>query len=71
MDTFDAIKKRRAVKHFDSKHQFTSEEINKILSLAVLSPTSYNIQNWRFVNVVDKRTTEKNSYGIMESVSGN
>lgn len=59
MDTFDAIEKRRAVKHFDPQHQMTSEEINKILSLAILSPTSYNIQNWRFVHVVDKELRKK------------
>lgn len=59
MDTFDAIEKRRAVKHFDPQHQMTSEEINKIISLAILSPTSYNIQNWRFVHVVDKELRKK------------
>jgi len=59
METFDAIEKRRAVKHFDSQYQMTPEEINKILSLAILSPTSYNIQNWRFVHVIDKELRKK------------
>jgi nitroreductase len=59
MDTFDAIEKRRAIKYFDPQHQMAPEEINKILSLAVLSPTSYNIQNWRFVNVVDEELRKK------------
>lgn len=59
MDTFDAIEKRRAIKHFDPQYQLTPEEINKILSLAILSPTSYNIQNWRFVHVVDKELRKK------------
>lgn len=54
MDTFEAIEKRRAVKHFDPNHSMTQEEINKILSAAILSPTSYNIQNWRFVVITDK-----------------
>jgi nitroreductase len=31
----------------------TDEEVNKLLSLAVLSPTAFNIQNWRFVVVTD------------------
>jgi nitroreductase len=53
-ETFDAIEKRRAVKHFDETHQFTDKEIEKLLSLAVLSPTSFNIQNWRFLVVKDK-----------------
>ena len=59
MDTFDAIEKRRAVKYFDPQYQITPEEVNRILSLAILSPTSYNIQNWRFVHVVDKELRKK------------
>jgi nitroreductase len=31
----------------------TPEEINELLSLAILSPTAFNIQNWRFVVVTD------------------
>ena len=53
MDTFDAIKERRSVKHYDPNHKFSDEEINQLMSLAVLSPTSFNIQNWRFVIVKD------------------
>ncbi len=58
-ETFDAIEKRRAVKHFDKTHQFTDKEIEKLLSLAVLSPTSYNIQNWRFLVVKDSELRKK------------
>ncbi len=58
-ETFDAIEKRRAVKQFDKTHQFTDKEIEKLLSLAVLSPTSYNIQNWRFVVVKDSELRGK------------
>lgn len=53
MDTFDAIKERRSVKHYDANHKFTDDEINQLMSLAVLSPTSFNMQNWRFVLVKD------------------
>ena len=53
-ETFDAIEKRRSVKHFDDSHQFSNQEIEKLLSLAMLSPTSFNIQNWRFVVIKDK-----------------
>ena len=53
MDTFDAIKERRSVKHYDINHKITDNEINQLMSLAVLSPTSFNIQNWRFVLVKD------------------
>lgn len=54
MDTFAAIYGRRAVKHYDPKHEFTDSEIQKLLEAAMQSPTSFNIQNWRFVLVRDK-----------------
>jgi len=53
MNTFDAIKERRSVKHYDANHKLTDDEINRLMSLAVLSPTSFNMQNWRFVLVKD------------------
>ena len=51
MDTFEAITQRRAVKHFDPNHQMSQAEIDQLFSLAILSPTAFNIQNWRFVLV--------------------
>ncbi len=54
MKTLDAIRSRRAIKHFDPNHAMTEQEINELLSLALLSPTAFNIQNWRFVVVSDK-----------------
>ena len=53
MKTVDAIRSRRAVKHFDADHEMSEEEVNELLSLAILSPTAFNIQNWRFVVVTD------------------
>lgn len=58
-ETFDAIENRRSIKHFDETHQFTDKEIEKLLSLAMLSPTSYNIQNWRFLVVKDAELRKK------------
>ena len=54
MKTTDAIRARRSVKQFDASQDMTEEEVNELLSLAVLSPTAFNIQNWRFVVVTDK-----------------
>jgi len=53
MDTFDAIVQRRSVKHFDTECKIPYEETHRLLSHAILSPTSFNIQNWRLINVVD------------------
>ena len=59
MDTIDAIKQRRSVKSFDKNHTMSKNEINKLLELAILSPTSYNIQNWRFVTVTEQSLKDK------------
>jgi nitroreductase len=51
MDVRTAIETRRAVKQFDASHKMTEREIEALLSLALLSPTAFNIQHWRFVLV--------------------
>lgn len=53
MNTLEAIAQRRSVKHYDTSHRMSEEEIERLLSLAVLAPTAFNIQNWRFVVVRD------------------
>lgn len=53
MDTLQAIEARRAIKHFDPDHRMSDAEIDRLMSLAILSPTAFNIQNWRFVLVRD------------------
>ena len=53
METEDAIKLRRSVKYYDTEHKLSDDEINELLSLAMLSPTAFNIQHWRFVIVKD------------------
>ncbi len=53
MDVFDAIAQRRAVKHFDPEHRLTDAEVEKLMTAAIQSPTSFNIQHWRFVLVTD------------------
>jgi len=51
METFDAIKKRRAIKAFDPEHRLSAEEERKLFEATILAPTSFNIQHWRFVVV--------------------
>jgi len=59
MDTLQAIRTRRSIKLFDDKHKMNEQEINELLSLAMLSPTAFNIQNWRFVVVKDRVLRDK------------
>lgn len=51
MDTLNAIQTRRSVKQFDPNHVLTDQEIEQLISLAMLAPTAFNIQHWRFVIV--------------------
>ncbi len=53
MNVTQAIVERRSVKAYDPHHQMTAQEISQLMSLAMLSPTAFNIQNWRFVLVTD------------------
>ena len=59
MKTFAAIEARRAVKHYDPEYRMTEDEINKLLSSAMLAPTAFNIQNTRFVVVRDPELRKK------------
>lgn len=59
MQTLDAIYQRRAIKDFDPDHELTAEEERKLMEAAMQSPTSFNMQNWRFVLVKDKSLREQ------------
>ena len=59
MDTFDAIKTRRAIKKFDNTYKMSDEQVQSLMKLTLLSPTSYNQQNWRFVTVTDQKVKEQ------------
>ncbi len=53
MNVSEAIETRRAVKSFDPAHRMSDTEIDHLMSHAMLAPTAFNIQNWRFVQVSD------------------
>ena len=59
MNTFDAIYQRRAVKHFDSQHELSHEDIRTLMEAAIQSPTAFNMQNWRFVLLRDQQLRQK------------
>lgn len=53
MKVQEAIETRRSAKSFDPRHHMRDSEIARLMELAMLSPTAFNIQNWRFVLVRD------------------
>ena len=54
MDIKQAIASRRSVKHYEPEHVMTEAEIDELMQHAILSPTAFNIQHWRFIQVEDK-----------------
>jgi nitroreductase len=53
VNVIEAIYRRRAVKHFDPEHRLTEEEERRLFEAVIQSPTSFNIQHWRFVVLRD------------------
>lgn len=53
MHVNEAIETRRSVKAYDPHHKMSQQEIDQLMQLAMLSPTAFNIQHWRFVLVTD------------------
>lgn len=59
MDVFEAVSTRRAIKKFDPNYRMSAEDVKRLMEHVILSPTSYNQQNWRFVYVTDQKVKEK------------
>ena len=59
MDVKEAIRTRRSIKHYDPSHQMTEAEVQELMEHAILSPTAFNIQHWRFVRVQDKNKRQQ------------
>lgn len=53
MDTQQAIRQRRSVKHYDASHRISAAEEAALIELAMQAPSSFNIQHWRLVKVTD------------------
>jgi len=53
MNVSTAINERRAEKMFDPSFVISDEQAQELLQQAILSPTAFNIQNWRIVRVKD------------------
>ena len=49
----EAVQARRAIKWYDTEHQMPEDTFHLLMEHAILAPTAFNIQNWRFVRVTD------------------
>lgn len=46
-----AIEERQTINLFDPAHTLSDEEITELVRLATKAPSSFNLQNWRFIAV--------------------
>ena len=53
MKTIEAIKTRRSINFFDKTRTMSRDEINSLIELASLSPSSFNLQPWEIIAVHD------------------
>jgi len=53
MNILDAIKERRSINFFDPDRPVSDAQINELISLANLSPSSLNLQPWEVIVVND------------------
>ncbi|MDO6565345.1 nitroreductase family protein [Amphritea sp. 1_MG-2023] len=58
MDLFTAIEARRAIKHYTDE-PVSEADFERIMQAVLLSPTSYNIQHWRFIRITDSLLRSK------------
>ena len=53
MTVTEAAYTRRAIKHFDPHFRIPEAELRTLIETAMQSPTSFNLQHWRFVVITD------------------
>ena len=53
MNVSDAVRQRRSMNFFDPEFNMPEDHVTTLMEHAILSPTAFNIQNWRFVRVGD------------------
>jgi len=55
----DAIKQRRSVQYFDPDFVIPAKNIRKMIEHAMLAPSAFNLQHWRFLDICEPRLREK------------
>ena len=53
MELERAIRERRSIKSYDTSHEVDDATLRRIFALVTESPSSFNLQHWRFVVVRD------------------
>jgi len=67
METIDAIKERRSIRHFNSE-EVSVNNLKEIIEAGILAPSAHNKQPWHFIVVKDKDIKNKLSLMLKEKV---
>ncbi len=59
MKVSEAVRARRAIKWYDPDHVMPEDTFRTLMAHVILSPTAFNIQNWRFVRITDPEQRKK------------
>lgn len=59
MNTLENIESRRSIKHYDSEHVMPESELQELLRLTKLAPSSFNMQNYRILVVRNPELRQK------------
>jgi nitroreductase len=66
MNLADAVRSRRSTKSYDPDRPVDDATLRKLFELVLESPSSFNLQNWRFVVVRDQERRNQ----LMEAACG-
>jgi nitroreductase len=55
----EVMRSRRSVRQYDPQFVIPREDLEDILTLAALAPSSHNLQHWRFLVIDDPKGKEK------------
>jgi len=55
----ELIENRSSIGRYDTERQMSDEQVNELVRLATLSPSAFNIQNWRFIAVRSDEAKQK------------
>jgi nitroreductase len=59
MELSEVMKKRRSVRHFNTRLEVSEEQVERLLAAAVSAPSAGNIQPWRFTVVKSLEARER------------
>ena len=59
MEFSEAVHQRRSIKSYQSNKEISDIELKELMREVVLSPSSFNLQHWKFIAVRDSDLKEK------------